>query len=205
MIVKIIVVILFIFLILYIIKLNTNNYISSQKKNELYRIMNVTDRILKENNIKYFITCGTLLGSVREKGIIPWDNDIDIGIFQEDFNKVLALKENFAKENLNLYMYEKDQILQLHSNVIDAHLDFFPYVLDDDNNTYIHYDKLNRERYPTEKFNKDELLPIKDTYTFGPLTNISGPNDGDKCLVHIFGPDWRTPINYGKNNNYFFF
>ena len=41
-----------------------------------------------ENNLKYWIEGGTLLGAVRDKDFIPWDDDIDLGMFEEDFEKL---------------------------------------------------------------------------------------------------------------------
>jgi len=42
-------------------------------------------KILISNSIKYWLDCGTLLGAVRDNKFIPWDSDIDIGVFLEDF------------------------------------------------------------------------------------------------------------------------
>ena len=60
-------------------------------QNVLYNMMKTIHRICVEHDICYYMIGGTMLGSVRHKGFIPWDDDIDIGMPREDFNKFLNL------------------------------------------------------------------------------------------------------------------
>lgn len=75
------------------------------KKLEL-DILSFVDQVCRENGIQYFLAGGSLLGAVRHNNIIPWDDDLDIGMLREDFEKFRRICPGLVPETLT---YESPQ------------------------------------------------------------------------------------------------
>lgn len=55
------------------------------------RSLKKLDEICRRHDIRYWVAYGTLLGAIRHQGFIPWDDDLDIGIMREDYEKLCAV------------------------------------------------------------------------------------------------------------------
>ncbi|GAA5088522.1 LicD family protein [Paenalcaligenes hermetiae] len=66
-------------------------------KNALIETMDEFHRVCEENDLKYYLIGGSLIGAIRHKGCIPWDDDIDVIMPQKDFEKLLLLRPHFAE------------------------------------------------------------------------------------------------------------
>ena len=72
--------------------------LSLQELKEIeFDILKVFDAFCKENNIRYFFAYGTLLGAIRYKGFIPWDDDVDVLVPREDYDRMLTLFRDSEK------------------------------------------------------------------------------------------------------------
>jgi lipopolysaccharide cholinephosphotransferase len=62
-------------------------------------------RICDKNKFSYFLAYGTLLGAVRHKGFIPWDDDIDVGMPRNDYERFLDIFQKNTETNYYVYNY----------------------------------------------------------------------------------------------------
>lgn len=91
-----------------------------------FNILKYFDQFAKEYDIPYFLYAGTLLGSIRHEGFIPWDDDIDVGILRDDFERFERLfiesrykQDGYTYQTRKLFPFQALEISKIRSNELN--------------------------------------------------------------------------------------
>lgn len=163
----------------------------------LYQLTYDVIRMLDLFKIKYWAIGGTFLGCIRHKGLIPWDDDVDIGIFSKDIKTFLSLAPNLKKCGYNItktffgykVFYDKRRL----TDGLDysfPNLDVFVYKPDSTGKRYIMSLKDARDTWPKEYYAKSQIDKLERHY-FGSF-KVYTPSDYNTYLSHMYGTDWNT-------------
>jgi len=74
----------------------------------ILRILLAVQKVCEEHNLRYFIIAGTLLGAVRHKGFIPWDDDLDIAMPRRDYDLLSKHASEWLPSPYELVSFETD-------------------------------------------------------------------------------------------------
>ena len=78
-------------------------------------------RICDVHGLKYYMLGGTMLGAIRHQGFIPWDDDIDLGMPRNDYEKFLELAPSELPEYMKIVNYRTDPKFQYYiTRVLDT-------------------------------------------------------------------------------------
>ena len=76
---------------------------------QVLSVMDEIHRVCVKNNIRYGLIAGSALGIVNYKGFIPWDDDIDVCVLREDWNKFIEALDKDLGKDFYYQCFEKDK------------------------------------------------------------------------------------------------
>jgi hypothetical protein len=142
------------------------------EKNALKEIVN----LFHENEIMYWLDCGTCLGAYRYGGNIPWDWDVDIAILQPDFHNVLQVLQKLdpakymvqdwssrdrTETYLKVYVKEVDALIDIYHFGIDEKSQTIHSILSNENSVFLPQSWKIRERRLTMPTDFSVVFPLK--------------------------------------------
>lgn len=197
-----------------------NNYYDVAKEIMLW----ICD-LFNQNNISYHIDHGTLLGIIRDKKLLPWDNDIDFALLEEERSSIEELikinipnfKSKYCKVNNWKYFVSDIKDMKINNTNIKAPVSILIVNHEKENNNifdlgqfvaeikfkYIIENKIYWQ--VSEKFlscDKDMCFPAIDHIFEGHTIKI--PVKSEEYLQLVYGKNWKTPIktwNYSQYGN----
>lgn len=161
----------------------------------LYKLMYNVHNIFVKNGIFYYVEAGTLLGAVRNFGVIPWDDDVDLQIDSEDLAKVLSpkVKKELDRAGYRIKDSRKSQgwiKIAKKGTGQQPGADIFPVFIGKKGGRYrTFWDfQIGDDEWPKCYFYLNELLPLKE-YKFGEIF-VLGPKNPIPYLDRCFGRTW---------------
>ena len=79
----------------------------------ILRILQAIDQTCREHNLRYYLWAGTMIGAVRHKGFIPWDDDLDIAMPRPDYDRLVAHCSEWLPEPFEMVCAENDAVYPL--------------------------------------------------------------------------------------------
>jgi phosphorylcholine metabolism protein LicD len=164
------------------------------------------DRICRKYNLKYWCVGGTLIGAIRHNGWVPWDGDVDVGMLEEDYNKLQKIIQKELPKNMwfqdkttdKYYNSTIGKIRDLNTNYKDyksqswhngLQLDIFIFKKDKDMLT------ISIKGTDIKNTNYNIIFPLKESI----FENIKVyvPNNTKKYSIEYWGsyPPTLPPIN----------
>lgn len=132
-------------------------FTAQEIKEKLFEMLCIFTSYCDDNNIQYFLSGGTLLGAIRHKDFIPWDDDIDLIVPRPDYLKLVGLCNGITlKERYKFIGYELGDRKLSFIKMIDTKIKVYKELSSNDNNLWI--DIFPIDGLPNDEENRNKVL-----------------------------------------------
>ncbi len=182
-------------------------------RQRLEMMVNLTKQVqdtFREYNIDTWITQGTLLGSVRNKTVLPWTGDMDINIFYQDLaplmNSTNKIIQKFNSIGIIFYEMSPGFMKVCYKDVSGNDFKDFQdkHIAPEARLELYGAKKLDNGLYTIAHtacvWNFTGLYPLKDYY-IGYNTYVKGPSYYKYWLEQYYGKNWMTPVIYAGDKD----
>ncbi len=188
---------------------NIDNFIIDKKdKDELIDLYRFVVDELKKNNVKFWLIGGTLLGKMRHNSIIPWDNDVDLAILEEDYDKVYKIFKNKIFKGMkrnpvcigcterSIFNYTTESlallgnVIQISFKGMNGNIDLISYSRK--NGRVFPSKLLFRMTFPKDNFENKDIFPLQKTLFEGREVRV--PNKAKKILNKVYKGWKKTAV-----------
>lgn len=150
--------------------------------------------LLDRHGIAHWLDYGTLLGAVRSGTFIPWDQDVDFGVFEADVPRIVALTPEIEAAGYTVDLSDSTVVRIQFSEVNELHLDLFRWherdgVLWTDFDSDFDWPGLH-DRTSFSRAYVERLEPVE---LYGKPYPAPAPHH-EFLVAHRYGPDYMVPI-----------
>lgn len=149
-------------------------------------------------NLNYFLVCGSALGAARHGGFIPWDDDMDVGMFRDDYNKFMELAPAILPEGIFLQNYKTDpEYPYIFAKLRNSNTTYIEKLLSNFNiNHGVYMDIFPLDGYPENTFQQRKLAFLKRNYRRALFCGFKMPRDFKATalafVLRVFGCHKRS-------------
>lgn len=154
----------------------TNHCLTDLQKKE-FELLKQFIQICEQLQLRYFLVCGSALGAVKYQGFIPWDDDIDVALFREDYEIFLHEAPNLLPSSIFLQnTYTDPNVPFIYSKLRDSNTTFVEKPCAElTMNHGIYIDIFPLDGYPSKRFERAVLELRKKYYTYLMYTVLDIP------------------------------
>lgn len=160
--------------------------LDKRQLDDLVSLFEKFKEVCAERDIRYWAIAGTLIGAVRNEGLMAWDDDVDVGVLRDDVLKIEAYHDDdYFFEPISFGFKFKKRVSSSSSVMF---VDVMVYDRDGENQY-----RIANGNFPKEMFYEHELFPLREASFNG--ATIPVPNDHRSHLDRAF-PEWDAKIKF---------